>query len=695
MKKIFTLMLALACAMFVGVSCTPDNGDGTGNGGGTTPDPEFKITFDQETLSPSFAACTVEPKDETMLYVLPSNQDIEQYGPMGMPEHDGTPEGIVKSWVEFLAMMGMAYPGMEEGDGNWVLKGPQTEYPREYYRMDGSQEIVIYAAGFSLAYDEATSMPVATLLTAVEVTKVPFKAYPTVTIAEENLNPTLAAAAGTLALDCVLENAIEGTEWSFESSAEWVSASWADNKITLAYEANTAPVARKASIFVTYGEFTWFEINVVQEKDAAAEDVTFQIEVVESRFNGFVVNVTPSKKDVRYVLNAINYEENANLAEEADSSIGRNGFTYCTGDVQNLLLKTNVASYEWYGYDFNIVAYAVETNVENGEDWQGNPYTRETVTAILSSVSSTGKQTADISKLPTLEWVTDGLTYNESNKRYELEVVEGTTVTLKYVVTNPVEDGVVKVNGSTLYDAKNVIDGEPVVDQQACTVTFKIDAFDTTQKWGNYIDPTFVYTNSTNDTWNIMTQDLRLIHVQAPAAPAMITSVADLKAGNYYVAGKLATYTSGSNTYDWTNYPYHFWTGAVSAPGNTSSNSDLLTVNGNEAMELDPNMSSQDAAKGNPGVITLVAVEGKANTYYVKVGDQYLYCAVADTNRRMQLGSEPAEWVLSDHSKGGIDLVSNGVHLATAGATYNMIRSYKTSSASSSHQHGLVFFPAN
>ncbi|MBR4969175.1 MAG: hypothetical protein IKY57_03350, partial [Alistipes sp.] len=107
-----------------------------------------------------------------------------------MPEHDGTPEGIVKSWVEFLAMMGMAYPGMEEGDGNWVLKGPQTEYPREYYRMDGSQEIVIYAAGFSLAYDEATSMPVATLLTAVEVTKVPFKSYPTVTNAEENLNPT-------------------------------------------------------------------------------------------------------------------------------------------------------------------------------------------------------------------------------------------------------------------------------------------------------------------------------------------------------------------------------------------------------------------------------------------------------------------------------------------------------------------------
>ena len=226
----------------------------------------------------------------------------------------------------------------------------------------------------------------------------------------------------------------------------------------------------------------------------------------------------------------------------------------------------------------------------------------------------------------------------------------------------------------------------------AGTITFKIDKFDTAKSY-HYVSPTFKYTNEAGDNWSVTTPSLRITQVQAPAAPKMITSVADLTAGEYYVAGKLASYTSGSSTYDWTNYPYHFWTGAVSAPGNTSSNSDLLTVNGNESMELDPNMSSQDAAKGNPGVVTLVAVEGKANTYYVKVGDQYLYCAVASTNRRMQLGSEPTEWVFADHSKGGIDLTSNGVHLATAGATYNMIRNYKDSSAGSSHQHGLVFFP--
>ena len=247
------------------------------------------------------------------------------------------------------------------------------------------------------------------------------------------------------------------------------------------------------------------------------------------------------------------------------------------------------------------------------------------------------------------------------------------------------------MNGNSLYDSYNVVDGEPVVDNAAGTITLKIDKFDTAKNY-HYVSPSFTYTNAEGDTWGITTPGLRLTQVQAPAGPAMITSVADLTAGEYYVAGKLASYTSGSNNYDWTNYPYHFWTGAVSAPGNTSSNSDLLTVNGNELMVLDPNMSSQDAAKGNPGVVTLVAVDGKTNTYYVKVGEQYLYCAEASTNRRMQLGDTPTEWVFADHAKGGIDLTSNGVHLATAGATYNMIRNYKDSSAGSSHQHGLVFF---
>jgi hypothetical protein len=284
---------------------------------------------------------------------------------------------------------------------------------------------------------------------------------------------------------------------------------------------------------------------------------------------------------------------------------------------------------------------------------------------------------------------TEGLVWNENNDRYDLEVVEGSNVVLYFNVTNPAEGASLKLN--YLSDSYNVLDGDPVIDNAAGTITMKIDAYDDNKRY-HYVSPTFAYTNEAGDTWGITTPSLRITQVEAPAGPVMITSVADLTAGEYYVAGKIASYTSSSNSYNWADYPYHFWTGAVSAPGNTSSNSDLLTVNGNEAMVLDPNMAAQDAAKGQPALITLVAVEGKTNTYYVKVGEQYLYCAVAGTNRRMQLGDTPTEWVFANHSKGGIDLTSNGVHLATAGATYNLIRNYKDSSAGSSHQHGLVFF---
>ena len=171
-----------------------------------------------------------------------------------------------------------------------------------------------------------------------------------------------------------------------------------------------------------------------------------------------------------------------------------------------------------------------------------------------------------------------------------------------------------------------------------------------------------------------------------PEVPAgeytLIEKVADLVAGEYYVAGKLASYTNNGTTYDWTNYPYHFWTGTI------SSKNDLNTVNGNVSMTLDPNMSATDAAKGAPAKISIVAVDGKTNTYYVQVGAKYLY-STETANRKMALGDTPTEWVVSDNSTGGITFTSNGVNLGTAGATYDLIRSYANVSTL---KHGLVLF---
>ena len=662
--------------------------------------PSFTVEFSN--VTPQMAQYVCTPADNEMLYLLASSQDLGQYGVQGE-----TPTELMQNYVNMLAGYGML---TGEADQWFVFQGANTEMPKEASRWSAEENVTVYAVGISVTAtgetDEyGTPIVNAALTTAVHAWEVPFLPYPSLTIAEADLNKTVASAAGEVVINCAIENPIEGTELLVETEATWVTASYADGKITLAYEANTAAVARRASIAVSYGYYTNpTEIILVQEKDANAQAITLNIEVVGTQFNGIIVNVTPSDETATYALNQCavetDWETGAELEMDwigkAEALLSYTGTaTFHQGALTNHFIKMNPSSYQWSGYDYYVYGVAVDATSEEKTDWQGNPETVWTVNQILGEVSYT-KTTIDASKMPALEWdltKNPELVWNESAERYDLEVVEGSTVVLNFNVINPVEGAFVALNGTSLYDSYNVVDGEPVVDNAAGTITVKIDKFDTAKKY-HYVSLTFKYTNAEGDTWGITTPGLRLTQVEAPvpAGPKMITSVADLTAGEYYVAGKLASYTSGSNSYNWADYPYHFWTGAVSAPGNTSSNSDLLTVNGNESMVLDPNMSSQDAAKGNPGVITLVAVEGKTNTYYVKVGEQYLYCAVASTNRRMQLGDTPTEWVFANHSKGGIDLTSNGVHLATAGATYNLIRNYKDSSAGSSHQHGLVFF---
>lgn len=653
----------------------------------------FAMEYSNVTCNTANYVCT--PADGEMLYFM---QNVAE-----LPTQGETPLEKMQSLLPLLLENNMI---QAEPDYWYTFKGSNAEMPGEAYRFSAEQEFEIYVVGIKITETvEMEGMVFATaaeLATPVHVFKVPFLPYPSLTIAEADLTKNVTSAAGEVVINCAIENPIEGSEVYVQTEAAWVTPSYADGKLTLAYEANTTAVARRAVVSVGYGDYVRpVELTLVQEKDANAVAITLNIEVVGTQFNGIIVNVTPSDKNVTYALNHTtpekDWETDAELpidwmgkAENLLSYVGNE--TFHNGDLTNYLIKTNVGNYKYDGYDYYVYAIPVEATSEETTDYWGNPKTEWTVSQILGEAAVSEKVTIDVSKMPKLEWdltKNPELVLNSTNNRYDLEVVEGSTVVLHYILTNPVEGASVKLNGKILDDSNNVVDGEPVIDNAAGTITFNIDKFDTTKSY-HYVQPGFKYTNETDDMWGVMLPSLRLTQVQAPA---YISSVAALTAGNYYVAGKLAEYNNNGSMKYWTEYPYHFWTGAVSAPGNTSSNSDLLTVNGNEAMELDPNMAAQDAAKGQPGVVTLVAVDGKANTYYVKVGEQYLYCAVAGTNRRMQLGSEPVEWVFADHSKGGIDLASNGVHLATAGATYNLIRNYKDSSAGTSHQYGLVFFP--
>lgn len=182
------------------------------------------------------------------------------------------------------------------------------------------------------------------------------------------------------------------------------------------------------------------------------------------------------------------------------------------------------------------------------------------------------------------------------------------------------------------------------------------------------------------------------ITVAAPSTGggySLISTLAELTAGKYFMAGYVEL---NNDKVDLTPYNYQLWTGEVSYTGSgTTTNSDLVTVS---YQFKDNEITPQEASKVGTEM-ELIAVTGKSNTYYIKVGDKYLYNSVATTNRRLYLKdtTEGAEWVFMDKSNGtGVTASNNNTYLITASATYNYIRSYKTETQT---KIGLFFFKKN
>lgn len=166
-----------------------------------------------------------------------------------------------------------------------------------------------------------------------------------------------------------------------------------------------------------------------------------------------------------------------------------------------------------------------------------------------------------------------------------------------------------------------------------------------------------------------------------PVSDKLVTKVADLLPGTYKMAAYIWKNSDGA---DISAAPFHLWDGTVSSQTPDTSNSDLNT----ESYSF-TNDTLTAAGTDSAVDVVLVAVPGKENTYYVMVGDQYLYSAVEGTNRRLAVGSDPAEWVATDSEKGGIVLSSNGVSLGSANAKYDFLRSYASADTLVS---GLYFF---
>lgn len=158
----------------------------------------------------------------------------------------------------------------------------------------------------------------------------------------------------------------------------------------------------------------------------------------------------------------------------------------------------------------------------------------------------------------------------------------------------------------------------------------------------------------------------------------LIDNIDKLSAGKYLLSGYIEKY--GTTTY--TPYSYQIWTGEVK--------DDLTTKSYEFNNEI---LNPKDEAIFNE--VELISVPDKANTYYIKTGNQYLY-STSGANRKLGLTEDPAnaEWVFSNLNTAGksdakgITATNNGVYIVTANAESNHLRSY---AKISNYDHGMYF----
>ena len=476
----------------------------------------FTFSVDEATLTCQMADVQVSLSDAEMLYLAVTSQELEQYGVMGE-----TKEELLNNYMSLLASNYMLYG---KPDYWFVYQGNMADagVAKTATRYDAEGKVTVYAVGFvpteTVTEEDMIFATAAQFVTPISVYEVPFLPYPKVTFDSEKLSHTVASAAGEVVIDWKLENPIKDTEFYIESSAAWATATWADNKLTVKYEENALPVARQAKLSVSYGDYVRpVEVTILQKKNATAEPATtLKVTVKGTQFNGILVDVESSNADVVYALTYTQYAEDINWMEKAEQLLGKkNEQIFHKGNLTDYLIKTNVGNYAWYGYDYYVYAVAVDATSKEMTNYAGQTYTQWNVTQILTDVVASEKVTIDISKMPVVTWDLEksGLVLNDKDY-YVRDVEENSTVVLYFKVENPVEGASLKLNGTTLYDSYNVVDGEPVIDNEAGTITFKIDAFDTSKTY-HYIRPGFKYTNAEDDMWDIITPDLQLNHVQA------------------------------------------------------------------------------------------------------------------------------------------------------------------------------------
>lgn len=196
-----------------------------------------------------------------------------------------------------------------------------------------------------------------------------------------------------------------------------------------------------------------------------------------------------------------------------------------------------------------------------------------------------------------------------------------------------------------------------------------------------------------NATTNAITGQLVISSKNAPQVSAtvevtiapqiryeLIDNMDKLSAGKYLLSGYIEQYSG--TTY--APYSYQIWTGEVK--------DDLITKSYEFNNEI---LNPKDEAIFNE--VELISVPDKANTYYIKTGNKYLY-STSGANRKLGLTEDlaNAEWVFSNLNTAGkpeakgITATNNGVYIVTANnAASNHLRSY---AKIANYDHGMYFF---
>ena len=327
--------------------------------------------------------------------------------------------------------------------------------------------------------------------TPVHTFQVPLVPKPVLTITP--LENSVSHEAGVISLNYSVEHAVEGSSVTLSKDAAWTTTTIEEGTITVAYSANEYAKTRTASLSFSYPNAdTPTVVTLTQEANPAAEVVTFSLEVTETHFDHVIVNVTPSSATTKFALGGVSKYDFDGYAYsgsdnnlQADLNVSYKKPAILTGAQTGYKVKVSPSDY--YGWDYYIYAYAVSEDEQSA--------------------------TSDVHKvLVTVKNDKPAISFETSP--FDVSA-EGGTYTIKYTISNPVEGGVVKFNGSQSNYYGVLVNDSWSIDNEKGEITVQVNPYDASQ-YSHYATIYIAYYADETSTTSLATASIK-INQSAPA----------------------------------------------------------------------------------------------------------------------------------------------------------------------------------